>query len=279
VADGLTGDGWARLASQKGSPLFASVRKILDALDGGGSEVSNNDWPTLDQLNALSKARDLRNSNDKPIRFIQPVGAASAMAYELQIATTGEIPTRENLHDLLNAMQWLSFPQFKCTINAEHVKRLQCESGEEAKSRSKARDVLTMLDESGVIVASTDPSLLELLRSFQWRLLFVERRADVIECMRFHLVGHGLMEKALAPFIGITGKALLLSVTSDELDNTMLLDSRAADWLTHATNLASAQNLTPLPLLGIPGWDVRNQVAAFYDNTDYFRPGRSSKRA
>jgi len=268
----LTSDGWKRLASQRAAPLFASVREILNELDGA-------DWPTLERFNELSKQRDLRNIDDKPIRFVEPTGAASAMAYELQIATSGEIPTRENLHDLLNAMQWLSFPHLKPTINAEHVKRLQLEPGVEAKSRSKARDVLTMFDESGVIVASTDPSLLELLRSFQWRTLFIERRSDVMKSMRFHLVGHGLMEKALAPFIGITGKAILLPVAPSELDSAVLLDAAAADWLTHPDNLASAQNLAPLPLLGIPGWDTRNQAATFYDNTDYFRLGRLSKPA
>jgi len=272
VADGLTGDGWKRLASQRDSPLFASVRETLDQLDG-------EDWPTLERLNQLSKQRDLRNIDDKPIRFVEPTGAASAMAYELQIATSGAIPTRENLHDLLNAMQWLSFPHLKRNINAEHVKRLQLEPGVEAKSRSRARDVLTMFDESGVIVASADPSLLELLRSFQWRALFVERRLDVIKSMRFQLVGHGLMEKALAPFIGITGKAILLPVADGALDNAGLLDGAAAGWLTHPTNLASTQNLAPLPLLGVPGWDVRNQSATFYDNTDYFRLGRLSKPA
>ena len=276
MADGLTGDGWQRLVSQRDASLFASVREILDQLDDA-------DWPTLERLNELSKQRDLRNGRDKSIRFVEPSGAASAMAYELQIATSGEIPTRENLHDLLNAMQWLSFPHLKRAINAEHVKRLQHEPGEEAKLRpkvrSKARDVLTMFDESGVIVASADASLLELLRSFQWRALFVERRLDVIKSMRFHLVGHGLLEKVLTPFIGITGKAILLPVAAAALDNTMLLDGAAADWLADPLNLASAQNLAPLPLLGVPAWDARNQVPAFYDNVDYFRPGRVSKPA
>jgi hypothetical protein len=27
-------------------------------------------------------------------------------------------------------------------------------------------------------------------------------------------------------------------------------------------------------LLGMPGWDEANGVEAYYDNTDYFRPGR-----
>ncbi|MBC7621767.1 MAG: DUF3025 domain-containing protein [Aeromicrobium sp.] len=196
------------------------------------------------------------------------------MSYEMQIAATGEVPTRQNLHDLFNALQWLSFPGFKSAINAEHVKRLNAGGEAEAKGRSKARDVLTMFDESGVLVASCDTALLELLKNFAWRELFVERRADVIANMRFYLVGHGLMEKALAPFIGMTGKAMLLRVECADLDRVAVLDAAAAQWLHDAENLGSAVNLSPLPLLGVPGWDRRNECAEFYDNTDYFRPGR-----
>lgn len=252
--------------------MFGGIRAVLEALD---VDV----WPTLDQLNALSEARALRNASGAPICFVAPTMVGSAMAYESQIAASGEIPTRENLHDLLNALQWLSFPRMKGTINAEHVKRLQ-EGGEaEAKSRSRERDVLTMFDESGVIVASADRTLLDLLQTFQWRALFVDRRADVTANMRFYLVGHGLMEKALAPFIGITGKAVLLNVEADEIGATSMLDGAIAQWLAHPAHLASAQNLAPLPLLGIPGWDARNEDAAFYDNATYFRPGRLPKPA
>ena len=33
--------------------------------------------------------------------------------------------------------------------------------------------------------------------------------------------------------------------------------------------------LAPLPVLGVPGWWAANEAASFYDNRDYFRPGRS----
>jgi hypothetical protein len=31
-----------------------------------------------------------------------------------------------------------------------------------------------------------------------------------------------------------------------------------------------------LPILGVPGWCADNEREAFYDNADYFRPGRRS---
>jgi hypothetical protein len=266
VADGLADD-WASVVEPLKGPIFASVSDVLSKLD-------RHAWPRLDLLDVISRDRGLQNAFQIPVRFVPPTETGSAMSYEIQIAASGEVPTRQNLHDLFNALQWLSFPQLKSAINAEHVKRLQAGGEGEAKARSKARDVLTMFDESGVIVASTDPSLLSLLQDFAWHELFVERRVDVLANMRFYLVGHGLMEKALAPFIGITGKAMLLPVDRAALDRRETLDASASVWLRDEQNLSSATNLAPLPLLGVPGWDPSNEHATFYANTDYFRPGR-----
>jgi len=238
VEDGLADADWANVRAQLQAPLFDSIREVLD-------QLSNHEWPTLAALNAISEARTIFNIAGLPIRFVQPVQAGSAMQYETQIATTGEIPTRQNLHDLFNALQWLSFPLAKRAINAEHVKRLQNGGLAEAQARSTERDVLTMFDESGVIVASADASLLDLLRRFEWKTLFVTRRDDVIANMRFVLLGHGLMEKSLSPFIGLTGKAMLLNVAADAD-----LDFAGARWLSDAENLKTSRNLAPLPQIG-----------------------------
>lgn len=266
MADGLA-DSWVSVRQQLDGPCFASVSDALLTLD-------TQRWPSLDALNAISQSNGICNGRQQPLRFVPPVDGGSAMSYEKQIAITGQVPTRQNLHDLFNALQWLSFPRLKSAINVEHVKRLQAGGEVEAKSRSKARDVLTMFDESGVLVASADPTLLSLLDKFAWRELFVARRRDVLANMRFYLVGHGLMERALNPFIGITGKAMLFRVDIADLDRRDVIDTAASAWLSYEGNLASAINLSPLPLLGVPGWDRRNEYAAFYDNTDYFRPGR-----
>lgn len=244
-------------------PAFDGIRDLLAALDPATR-------PDLIRLNALAESRGAT------FRFVPPPAETlSAMRYEQGIAATGEIPTRDNWHDLFNALQWLAFPRMKAAINAGHVGRLagEAEVADEARGRSVARDILTMADESGVLVASADESLLALLREFRWRELFVERRGDVERHMRFALVGHGLMEKMLAPFIGITGKALLLPAAPNES-----LDAVAAAWLADDAHLIDTHHLAPLPLLGIPGWDARNRAAAFYDDASYFRPGRRKRR-
>ena len=235
------------------SPFFYAVRAELDQLGGRHDLIA---------LNGLAERRGVRT------RFVAPPAELSAVEYETAIAATGEVPTRDNAHDFFNALQWLAFPQTKAAINAGHLRHM----APATVPRPVARDVLTMVDESGVMVASADPSLLDLLRDFQWRALFVDRRDDVIARMRFALLGHGLMEKALAPFIGLTGKAILLHV-----DDDAPLDAAASHWLQDEANLVSSRTLAPLPLLGIPGWDARSECPEFYDDTGYFRPGRRDR--
>jgi hypothetical protein len=225
-------------------------------------------------LNSLAAQHRIVNARGELIQFVPPsTEANSATRYETRIAGTGQVPTRDNWHDLFNALQWIAFPQAKAAINAQHARLLAAGGMAEASARSAPRDVLTMFDESGVIVASADAALLDLIRRFEWRELFVARRSQVIANMRFVLVGHGLMEKSLSPFIGITAKAMLLEVDA----TSGALDRVAADWLMDDTHLADSHPLAPLPLLGIPGWDARNKSAAFYDDTTYFRAGRRRK--
>jgi hypothetical protein len=253
--------------------LRAVMRQLSIDANNANEAYDGNAWPKRDVLNAIAQKYALTNAGGVPLRFVESAGAQSARHYEMQIAMRGEIQTRENFHDTFNALVWLAFPKTKSIISelhaCAHALALRERRGIELTERSRERDVLTMFDESGIIVASDDESLLELVRDFRWQELFVQRRIEARTKMRFQLVGHGVMEKALSPFVGLTAKAILLHV-SDDTD----LDLAASDWLHSAHNLQSSMNLSPLPLLGIPDWDARNEDATFYDNTQYFRPGR-----
>jgi hypothetical protein len=254
---------WATAQTALDAAFFDGIRMRLAALP-------RDSWPSLAALNAMAASHGILNIRGCPVRFVPPTaGMASAMDYETQIAGSGNVPTRDNWHDLFNALQWLAFPQMKAMISHCHAELLGARGATEARSRSVPRDVLTMVDESGILVASADDTLLELIRHFRWRELFVDRRQEVRANMRVVLIGHGLMEKSLAPFIGITAKAVLLNIGND-----VPLDAAAARWLDQDANLQSSQNLAPLPLLGIPGWDARNEDPAFYSNERYFRSGR-----
>jgi hypothetical protein len=170
----------------------------------------------------------------------------------------------------------MTYPIAKAAINGRHNQALeQAATGE----RGPERDALTHFDEDGVVVLSADPALSELLRRFAWKELFWRQRAAVARSMRFFLFGHALCEKALAPFIGMTGKALLFDVAPDVLTRSAdglraEVDRLTALHLWNPETLLRPRELAPLPVLGVPGWWPGNEREAFYEDTHYFRPGR-----
>lgn len=259
---------WARALASPAHACFAGLISQLTATH----------FPDCDDLNALLDERH-RSGSGVPIRFVPTgQGALRDEPYEARTFRAGEVATREdNWHDPFNALDWLVLPATKRELNRVHGEQLS-NNADRQNGRGTARDVLTLFDESGVLVACADASLAALLTNFQWKDLFWTRRADV-EChMRFFVFGHALHEQALKPYPGITGKALILHVDEEFLQSPLstqlaLLDQHAAAWFaTHA--LASTRLLAPLPLLGIPGWDAGNAEASYYDNTAVFRPGR-----
>jgi hypothetical protein len=223
----------------------------------------------LDALNGVAEKMNVRHThNGEILRFSASSKPISAAQYEQSIAASGVVPTREdNLHDFLNALVWLRFPKLKSALNLRHCRALE-EQAEERRQRGRQRDQLTLLDESGMLVVSSKPDLLELLRGKCWVELFWEARSEVARRMRFIVVGHGLLEKCLAPFPGMTAKCLLLHSAETRLE---VVDELAAV-AVHGTEVLQ---LPPLPVQGVPGWDT-NEYRAYYENTEIFRmPGRT----
>ena len=239
-------------------PAFDPYRELLAQLDGDFS---------LAALNRLAERMNARHSGLGTVLRFAATGNASAADYELGIARSGTIPTRENnLHDLMNALVWMRFPRLKSALNLQHCLALT-RKPEELRQRGRQRDQLTLLDESGMIVVSSSHELLELLRLRDWLGLFWHRRPDVISHMRFIIVGHGLLEKCLAPFPAMTAKCLLLCSNASDLgalDGLAAASIRDDEWL----------DLPPLPVQGVPGWD-ENESRAYYQNTAIFRPART----
>jgi hypothetical protein len=254
--------------------MFSAVAPWLERLP-------EDRFPSCSELNELIGPH-VRSGAGVPLRFVEAASAPDE-PYETSIYRTGRVPTRaENWHDLLNALVWLSFPHTKALLNRRHCEEMVRLGGESGR-RGTARDVLTLFDEGGVIVASSDRSLLELLRRFQWKSLFWDRRADLLERMRFFVFGHAILEKALQPYKGVTAKALLLEVPAsfprEPLTEQLAgADSRAARWFSAEDALLSTRNLTPLPVLGVPGW-ADNETSGFYDDAEVFRPGYRNVRA
>ncbi len=272
------------------SPLFAPLHPILVDLKAG-------DFPMLQDCNALLAARPspICTQSDMPLRFVpQECGKLAFEAqYEPRCYLKGEVPTRAgNWHDLLNALVWLTFPKTKAAINARHYDALTKEGAADevvtSSERGAVRDVNTLLDESGVIVAYSNANsgveLAGLLRNFKWKELFWQRREQVRpqssqQAMGFYIFGHGLYEKTLQPYVGMTGQGLLLAVVPEFFTwplakRLAYLDSLLAEHLATPQHCRCTRDLSPVPLLGVPGWTDDNDNAAYYDNTAYFRPGR-----
>jgi hypothetical protein len=179
-------------------------------------------------------------------------------------------------HDLFNALVWMTFPTTKAVINARHYESMAAAG---RGNRPPQRDALTLFDEDGVAVVSSDPELLELVRGFRWKELFWHRRDAVKARMRFYVFGHALFSKALQPFVGLTGKAVLREAPGAFLElarseQLAELDRLLAMHIWDRERFRHGRELSPLPVLGVPGWWSGNEGEGFYDDTAYFRPGR-----
>ncbi len=272
-------------AALRQSPFFAPLHPVLTDFHVAG-------FPTLADCNALlagQKTAVLAQSGAQ-IRFVaQEYGKLPfARQYEPRCYLQGEVPTRaDNWHDLLNALVWLAFPQTKAMINARHYQAL-IQAADSSSQRGAVRDVNTLLDESGVIVpyANTDSGieLAKLLRDFKWKALFWQHREQVRpqsvqQAMDFYIFGHGLYEKALQPYIGMTGQGLLLAVEPDffhqpQVKRVAYLDALLAKHLADPEHCRHPRDLSPVPILGVPSWAADNENQGYYDNTAYFRSGR-----
>jgi hypothetical protein len=188
----------------------------------------------------------------------------------------GDLAVREgDWHDLFNVLVWCVFPATKAALNARHVDAAQAETS--GANRGTARDALTLFDESGAIVVCSEPDLIDDLRAFHWKRLFWTERERLRATLRVYLFGHALLEKALAPYVGMTAHAITLLVPhgflSEPAESQLArVDSLAARYVVDT--IASPLDLAPLPLLGVPGWWKANEEERFYEDTGYFRPGR-----
>lgn len=258
---------------------FAPLHFVIECMDTQG-------FPTLADHNRMLAGQRpaITVHSGHALQFVaQEYGKLPfERQYEPRCYLRGEVPTREdNWHDLLNALVWFVFPKAKAAINLRHYRALTAEQGGATHSqRGAVRDTNTLLDESGVIVPYANAELAGLLRDFRWKELFWQRRAEVLSGMGFYLFGHGLYEKALRPYTGMTGQGLLLPVEPAFFawslsQRLAYLDDLLAQYLAAPEHCHSTRELTPVPLLGVPGWSAENEDAAYYDDTRYFRKGRS----
>jgi hypothetical protein len=213
----------------------------------------------LKEVNSPSVADALnaaRSHSDSTPFFVNHSELPADEAYETFIFRTGQVPTRDNLHDLFNGLIWLSHPKTKQRLNALQAEQLKLVGV--AGSRGTLRDALTVFDENAAILQAP-ATLVEALRRRDWKTLFNEQRS-LWRSANLVLFGHALLEKLMQPRKAITAHVWV----TNELTDEALADSLDSVRLT-------AKDFLPLPVLGVPGWWPANENPDFYADSSVFR--------
>lgn len=262
-------------------PAFAPFRGALEEL------LPLTPSERLAWLNEAASRANLRTGGGRPLHFVEAPGSRSsadaAHGYECRVALGAGVPTRlsppGDWHDLCNALMWLEFPRSKAALNALHAEQIRVAASSETGPvpgvpRGCLRDLLTLLDESGVLWVSADRDLARALRAFDWQSLFVRDRARIRDAVTVRVLGHGLLLKCANPYKALTGHALVLELPADS--PIEVLDTALAEQIRDFGRTLPV--FCPLPVLGVPGWDRDNERPDYYDDPQVFRAGRRRTR-
>jgi len=249
-------------------PWCAAIRDAAEAT------VDRVDWATA--LNQQCRAQALTNHRGLPLSFVEQSVLPKGTAYETFISQTGQVPTRNNLHDYFNALVWLSFPSIKRELNA--LQAAQIESCGIGQSRGKVRDAATIFDENCALLVVSDTeqgkALVEALREHHWQQALLDQRELFGPHADVWLFGHALMEKLVTPYKSITAHAWPMVMpqsffTLRHDEKQQRLDAAVANEIQQQG--MSTARFMPLPVLGVPDW-WQQQDRVFYADTSVFRP-------
>ena len=243
----------------------------------------------ISRFNKLAAERGLQTGQGEPLQFVPQGQLPAGSPYESHIALTGQVPTRDNLHDRFNALVWLHAPRAKAMLNRLQAKELQRLGG--VGPRGSPRDAATLMDENlALLVYRNHPPP---LRDRDWKGLFWGQRNHWGQEWTIFVFGHALIEKLQQPYLSLTAHCICLHVPAHDWSE---VDAALEEWIkarscqttqaerTKKRGLSteepfheealSPRSLCPLPLMGIPGWHADNSSEAFYGNPRVFRPGR-----
>ena len=238
----------------------------------------------------LPQTKPALNNQAQTLQFVSQKALPEDEAYERFIGTTGNIPTRDNLHDLFNGSIWLTFPKTKALLNYYHMLEIK-EQGIGA-SRGRVRDTITVFDENGAILVTAESSIGEALVDFDWQESLVAPRDKWDNPKQLnkqaqaavYIFGHALLEKLLHPRKALCAHSIVINVTQDFFalslsERINLLDQKVADYMDALLSQpdVTPRKLSPLPILGVPHYWAENANSSFYDDSHVFRSGRRSQ--
>ena len=238
----------------------------------------------------LPQTKPALNNQAQTLQFVSQKALPEDEAYERFIGTTGNIPTRDNLHDLFNGSIWLTFPKTKALLNYYHMLEIK-EQGIGA-SRGRVRDTITVFDENGAILVTAESSIGKALIDFNWQESLVAPRDKWDNPKQLnkqaqaavYIFGHALLEKLLHPRKALCAHSIVINVTQDFFalslsERINLLDQKVADYMDALLSQpdVTPRKLSPLPILGVPHYWAENANSSFYDDSHVFRSGRRSQ--
>ena len=257
------------------SPIAAGTKTTLPWFSGFDPSLvlaaEEDDFDQfLGQANAHAAHNAATTGLGQPLRFVAQHAALSAVDYEAHIAQTGEVPTRNNRHDRLNALVWLNFPKTKAALNRLQVDSASQQNG--STERGRIRDALTLWDENLAVLAvpaSERMAIHRLLADHDWAQVFGQYRGRWHADWHLRIFGHALLEKLDAPYKSLTAHLLVVGLDAPSpVGLDLALVARAGTAL-------DPQDFLHLPLMGIPNWNPANEAPDFYSDRDVFRPART----
>jgi hypothetical protein len=210
------------------------------------------------------QAQALSDAGLAPVGFVPQADLPEGQAYEDFIYASGQVPTREGLHDFFNALCWMHFPLAKKRLN-------QLQAAEIARAgvgqvRGPVRDAATVFDENALLIQTSD-AVWAALTAHRWQEALVDLRSEWART-RLWAFGHAALEKLVQPYKSITAHLWRVPQAVQAGD----LDAWLAQDLT--PDKLAQKPFSPLPVLGVPGWWAANDEAGFYSDAGVFRPKR-----
>ncbi len=239
----------------------------------------------------LPTTKATANNQAHVVEFVSQNASAEGKGYEQFIANTGKIPTRDNLHDLFNGSIWLTFPKTKALLNYYHMLEIAKQSDEPAnqKSRGRVRDAITVFDENGAVLVTSEPSIGEALIHFDWQGSLINSRANwdnprqpqANSKATVYIFGHALLEQLIQPRKPLCAHSIVINVSQDffgllTAERIIYLDDKLAEYMDDllSQDTVTPRQLAPLPILGVPHFWSENSNADFYKDDFVFRRGR-----
>lgn len=238
----------------------------------------------------LPHTKPAHDHRSQTLQFVSQNALPEGEAYEHFIGTTGNIPTRDNLHDLFNGSIWLTFPKTKAMLNYYHM--LEIAKQGISERRGHVRDTITVFDENGAVLVTSDASIGEALVDFDWHASLVKPRAkwdnpaqpNTNVQAAVYIFGHALLEQLLHPRKPLCAHSIVIHVAQEFFtlslaERMSYLDDKVAEYMDTllSNDDVKPRQLASLPILGVPHFWAENADTDFYEDRYVFRSGRRKK--